>query len=143
MVFSKDWLSNLLKHHNGINIPCSRLIESGKMLSGQHAISRNCGRNPKEFDFSLWEETVNELKNSVTVTGGLFMPCVFEKEIFILSGMYPEGNIYDNGVGTLGRFVKSGDAYYFDDILNKKFGLEHKTVFDSLVYHIQEGEKDS
>ena len=25
--FSKGWLSNLLKHHDGTNIPCSRLIE--------------------------------------------------------------------------------------------------------------------
>ena len=33
-VFCNDWLANLLKHHDGINIPCSRLIESGKMDSG-------------------------------------------------------------------------------------------------------------
>lgn len=57
--------------------------------------------------------------------------------------MYPEGNIYDDGIGTLGRFVKSGDAYYFDDILRVKYNMKHITVFDSLVYHIQEGEKDS
>ena len=57
--------------------------------------------------------------------------------------MYPNGNIYHDGVGTLGRFVKSGDAYYFDDVLTLKYNMKHMTVFDSLVYHIQEGEKDS
>jgi hypothetical protein len=78
----------------------------------------------------------------VLADGGLFMPCVFEKEKFIESGMYPEGNIYDNGVGNLGRFIASGDAYYFHHLMNK-YGMRHITVFDSMVYHIQEGEKDS
>ena len=81
-----------------------------------------------------------------THNGGLFMPCVFETKRFIESGKYPEGNVYHNGIGTInngGIFVKSGDAYYFDDILNKKYGMKHITVFNSLVYHIQEGEKDS
>jgi hypothetical protein len=70
------------------------------------------------------------------------MPCVLEKKRFLESGMYPEGNIYNNGIGNLGNFVKSGDAYYFDDILSSRYGMKHVTIFDSLVYHIQEGEKD-
>ena len=36
----------------------------------------------------------------------------------------------------------SGDDYYFHEILEKKFGMKHITVFDSPVYHIIEGEKD-
>jgi len=141
MVFSNDWLSNLLKHHDGINIPCSRLIESGKMLSGLHVVSINCGRNPKSIDYKLWNDVVAEIKQDELKDGGLYMPCIFETKRFIESGMYPEGNIYDNGVGTLGRFVASGDKYYFDK-LKIDYGMKHITVFDSLVYHIQEGEKD-
>ena len=49
MMFSKDWLENLLIHHDGRNIPCSRLVESGKMRSGKHGISYNCGRYPKKY----------------------------------------------------------------------------------------------
>lgn len=143
MVFSKGWLTNLLKHHDGVTIPCSRLVESGKLLSGQHAVSSNCGRSPKEIDYEVWNTIANQLKQSVVVDGGLFMPCIFETKKFIDSGMYPEGNIYDNGVGNLGRFIKSGDAFYFQDVLGTKFGMKHVTVCDSLVYHIQEGEKDS
>jgi hypothetical protein len=143
MVFSKNWLSNLLKHHDGINIPCSRLVESGKLLSGKHAISFDCGKSPKEINFNTWDELVNSISSEQIKESGLFMPCVFEKKRFIESGMYPEGNIYHDGVGTLGIFVKSGDAYYFDDILMSKYGMKHVTIFDSLVYHIQEGEKDS
>lgn len=143
MVFSDGWLDNLLKHHNGINIPCSRLVESGKMPSGLHGVGYDCGRTPTSINLSLWNETVARLKRNELHSGGLFMPCIFDKKRFIESGMYPEGNIYDNGIGTLGRYMKSGDAYFFDDILAKKYGMRHVTVFDSLVYHIQEGEKDS
>lgn len=141
MVFSKDWLSNLLKHHDGINIPCSRLVESGKMLSGQHGVSFNCGRGPKEINYELWNDMVNKTKTDEIKSGGLFMPCIFEKNRFIESGMYPEGNIYSDGIGTLNGFVQSGDDWYFKK-LSKEYGMKHITVFDSLVYHIQEGEKD-
>jgi hypothetical protein len=143
MVFSDGWLDNLLKHHDGTNIPTSRLIESGKMLSGRHGVSRDCGRNPREINHILWNDTVNELKVDEIHNDGLYMPCVFERERFIKSGKYPEGNIYQNGVGKLSGFIKSGDAYYFQDVLMNQFGMKHITVFDSLVYHIQEGEKDS
>ena len=34
MMFSPNWLSKLLEHHDGDNIPCSRLVESGKLRSG-------------------------------------------------------------------------------------------------------------
>lgn len=141
MVFSENWLANLLKYHDGINIPCSVLVESGKMLSGQHAISKNFGRNPKEIDYINWDSYVKNTSRPVYSAGGLFMPCIFEKQRFLESGMYPEGNIYDNGVGTLGRFIASGDAYYFNKLMSD-YGMKHITVFDSMVYHIQEGEKD-
>jgi hypothetical protein len=56
--------------------------------------------------------------------------------------MYPEGNIYKDGAGTLnGAVVESGDAWFFREF-TKKTGRKHITCFDSLVYHIQEGEKD-
>jgi hypothetical protein len=142
MVFSDGWLDNLLKHHNGINIPTSRLVESGKMMSGTHGFSFNCGRNPKNIDFELWEKVNTSMREDKTYSGGLYMPCIFTKNRFIESGMYPEGNIYSDGVGTLNGFVQSGDDWYFRK-LEKEYNMKHITVFDSLVYHIQEGEKDS
>jgi hypothetical protein len=141
MVFSKDWLLNLLNHHDGINIPCSRLVESGKMVSGTHGVSYDCGRKPKEINFQLWGNVVEETKKNEIHSGGLFMPCVFNTNRFVDSGMYPEGNIYEDGIGTLNGFVQSGDVWYFKK-LEKEYNMRHITVFDSLVYHIQEGEKD-
>ena len=141
MVFSEGWLDNLIKHHDGTNIPCSLLVESGKLLSGLHAVSFNCGRTPKDIDYNLWENVVTETKRDKLKDGGLYMPCVFNTKRFIESGMYPEGNIYKDGIGTLNGFVQSGDDWYFKK-LHKEYGMKHVTVFDSLVYHIQEGEKD-
>jgi hypothetical protein len=143
MVFSDGWLDNLLKHHDGNNIVCSRLVESGKMRSGTHGVGYNCGRSPKQIDYSKWNQYVNKIKNNSVHPGGLFMPVVFNTKRFLESGMYPEGNIYSTGIGNFGDpFKKSGDAYFFDDILGKKYGMKHITVFDSIVYHIQEGELD-
>lgn len=143
MVFSENWLKNLLAHHDGINIPCSRLIESGKMPSGKYGVSHYFGHHPNNINYEVWSTDSKFYMDDSTHVGGLFMPCIFETERFIESGMYPEGNIYNDGIGTRnGDVIKSGDAYFFYDILEKKYGMKHITVFNSLVYHIQEGEKD-
>lgn len=143
MVFSKDWLSNLLKQHDGQTIPCSRLVESGKLLSGLHAISKNFGKEPKELDHGGWYNYVEETKLPENHLGGLYMPCIFRKDRFVESGMYPEGNIYSDGRpgSMVGGVIQSGDDYYFR-LLEREFGMKHITVFDSLSYHIQEGELD-
>ena len=147
--FSRYWLKNLLKHHDGINIPSSRLIESGKMDSGKHGVNlgdKHFGRSPKDFDQTSFDDWVESNSKNQILEGGLYMPCIFEKNRFIESGMYPCGNIYHNGIGTKeqkGKLLKAGDDFYFHDILEKKYGMKHITVFDSPVYHIVEGEKDS
>jgi hypothetical protein len=142
MVFTENWLLNLLKHHDGINIPTSRLIESGKMPSGTHGISIDCGKNPKNLDLIKLEHISKIISEDKILNKGLYMPCIFEKSRFIESGMYPEGNIYTDGIGTLNGFLQSGDDWYFRK-LEKEYGMKHITVYNSLVYHIQEGEKDS
>lgn len=143
--FSRDWLSNLLRHHDGNNIPCSRLIESGKMPSGQYGVSKNFGVTCVEFDnnFEEWLRWADEFKEDRVMPGGLYMPVIFEKQRFIDSGMYPEGNIYRDGrAGSLvGDAVRTGDEFFFNEVLGKRFGMKHITVFNSLSYHMQEGEK--
>ena len=60
------------------------------------------------------------------------MPCVLHRETFLRVGGYPEGNA--------GEGVKevSGDKILFDKMAEA--GFQHVTCFDSLVYHMQEGE---
>jgi hypothetical protein len=140
MAFSPGWLTALLRHHDGVNIPCSRLVESGKMPSGAHGLSRNCGRSPEDFDREAFLRCVDEIKEDKVASQGLFMPCIFEKARFLEAGMYPEGNIYWNGAGTCSGCVQmSGDQYFFNKLI-EEFGMKHITVFDSVVYHVQEGE---
>lgn len=154
-VFCKGWLLNLLKHHDGEKIPCSRLVESGKMESGKHGINilrekgKHFGRHPDEFDMESWLEYAEENKENRFETGGLYMPCVLEKKTALQSGLYPEGNLFFQKPNQLvvgfpndRPIWRAGDDYYFHDVLEKKFKMKHITVFDSLVYHIQEGEKD-
>lgn len=145
MAFSENWLSALIKDIDlDKMIPCSRLVESGKLLSGQHAIVKNFGRHIGEFKQKEWNEFANKTKTESIFSGGLYMPCIFNTKRFMHSGGYPEGNIYEDGIGTCnGRVVKSGDAYFFQDILGLTLGMSQVTVFDSLVYHFQEGEMDA
>jgi hypothetical protein len=143
MAFSNNWLENLLKHHDGQNIVCSRLIESGKMPSGRHGVSMNFGKHPKSFKPDEWNEFAAKIAKDELHSGGLYMPVLFNTSRFIESGMYPEGNIYVGGIGAYTTpFLRSGDEYFFNDILGKKYGMKHVTAFNSVVYHIQEGEKD-
>lgn len=142
-VFSKDWLKNLLKHHDGVNIPVGVLVESGKMGSGKYGISKNFGRTATTIDYKAFEEFVEQTKVDRIAEGGLFGPCLFERKKFIEGGMYPEGNFYHDGIGTKnGIVIQTSDDYFFKKLEND-FNMKHITVFDSIVYHVQEGEKDS
>jgi hypothetical protein len=142
MAFSPNWLESLLVYLDRNTIPCSRLIESGKLLSGMHAVSKNFGKNVNVFNENAFLEFAEEISVKKIEQGGLFMPCAFYKDDFVNSGGYPEGNIYSGGIGAFGtKFLQSGDNYFFSSnpIMKVK---KHITVFNSIVYHIQEGELD-
>ena len=141
MAFSEDWLDNLLKHLRPDTIPVSRLVESGKLRSGRYGMEKSFGKTPEKFRRWGFDPFVKKMSRNETKKGGLYMPCAFHKEEFLAAGGYPEGNIYEEGIGQHGgRFVKSGDDYFFHDVMKDK---KHLTVFDSIVYHIQEGELDA
>lgn len=150
MVFSPNWLSNLLKHHDGVNIPCSRLVESGNLPTSKmrYGIEKDCGRHPKNIDKQAFYSFCETQSQDLIKPSGLYMPCVFEKSRFVESGMYPEGNVFlIDGQLVAGypndrQVFKTGDIFFFDQ-LEAKYGMKHVTVFDSLVYHIQEGEMKS
>lgn len=141
MLLSEGWLDNLLRELKEDTIPVSRLVESGKMPSGRHALSVNLGRHCNDIDYGEWEELariLTDLTVNKVEEGGLYMPCAFFKKDFLAVGGYCEGNVYDAGVGRVdSRFKMSGDAYTFHIKMQNK---KHITVMDSLVYHIQTGE---
>lgn len=142
MAFTSGWLDHLLKHLDRDTIPCSRLVESGKLRSAANAISKDFGRTALTFDEKKFIEYAKQIGENKVLDKGLFMPCAFYKDDFLRSGGYPEGNIYKAGVGrTDSKFIQSGDNYFFynNSVMGRK---RHITVCDSIVYHIQEGELD-
>lgn len=139
---AEGWLDNLIAGLDCETIPCSRLVESGKLESGEHAIVHDFGRSPQAF--RKWQFTgfANRRMESKVEPGGLFMPCAFFADDFVRSGGYPEGNVYAGGVGAHGtKFLESGDHHFFykNPVMREK---RHITVFDSLVCHFQQGEQD-
>jgi hypothetical protein len=143
---SDQWLApgaleNLLKRYDENTIPCSRLVESGKMPSGQWGISKDFGRTPSTFQTEAFERYADEIAVDEVRDGGLYMPCCLNRREFLDLGGFPEGNIYSGGIGhTSTRFIRSGDDHFFNHVATNR---RHVTVFDSLAYHVQEGEMDS
>lgn len=136
MAFSDGWLNNLLKNLKEDRVVTSRLIESGKLRSGKYGIEKDFGRTYTQFDDFAFQEYAKEISSNEIREGGLFMPCAIYKDLFIKSGGYPIGNRIENN----GK-ITSGDYIFFYENLAQA-GIKHYTVFDSIVYHIQEGEMD-
>jgi hypothetical protein len=74
------------------------------------------------------------------------MPLLIRKSDFINVGGYPPGNIlpgtniYNPIIATQGQPCIPGDYILMQKLASK--GIRHQTVFDSIVYHFQEGEMD-
>ena len=136
MVFTPGWLDNLLRRLNEGTIVTSRLVESGKLRSGKYGIERDFGTSHSKFDNEAFQEFARRVSKDKAMQGGLFMPCAIYANTFRRSGGYPIGNRTEPDGSTT-----SGDAVYFYETL-KSMGVSHVTAFDSIVYHVQEGEKD-
>lgn len=147
MAFTPHWLDNLWKAYNGGNCITSRLVESGKLPSGQHAIEINFGRDYSTYQEKDFQRYAQELENAQVLDGGLFMPMLIRKEHFQLVGGYPEGqvrqdsDIYHPVIAKHGEPCISGDTVLMMKL--REIGVKHQTVFNSLVYHFQWGELDS
>ena len=136
MAFSENWFPNLIKNTRRDRIVCSRLVESGKMFSGRNAIMKNFGRTYKEFNNEAFQKYAAKISRPEMWKGGLFMPCAIYKDVFVKSGGYPVGNRKEqDGSETSGDFI-----LFYEKLA--PMGVKHYTVFDSIVYHIQEGELD-
>lgn len=147
MAFSENWVENLFNKLNGNNCVASRLVESGKLLSGDHAISKNFGRLVGDYNETAFQEFVAEVSEDELEDGGLFMPLLIRKEDFISVGGYPEGNIvpgtniFNPEIAKQGQACVSGDVVIMQKLAEQ--GINHTTSYDSVVYHFQCGEMDS
>lgn len=136
--FSPDWLENLLKYSDYQKVVCSTLIEPGQGKIGvfPYAIEKDFGRTLDDFKEAEFQDFAEKHSKTGYTTGGAYMPCLLYKDIAIMAGLYPEGNIAGKSFDEVSRF---GDEYFYDRL--KEFGVEHITAKDSIVYHLKEGEK--
>ncbi|MDQ7092671.1 glycosyltransferase [Desulfosporosinus sp. PR] len=147
MAFSPGWFDSLWQAYNGENCVASRLVESGKLRSGQYGVEKDFGRDYASYQEREFQRFARDLSEQKLLDGGLFMPILIRKEHFEKVGGYPEGQVllgsdlYRPVIAKRGETCISGDT-----VLSMKLqamGIKHQTAFDSLVYHFQWGELDS
>ena len=133
MYVSDYWLDELVGVYLGDKntLPCSLLVESGRIPSAMPEYVESLGTTPDGFDRAKWMEVSGKLRLSGggrTEPGRLFMPVLFERENFLRLGGYPAGN----PAGT------TGDKDLFGRFA--RAGYRHLTALGSVVYHVQSGE---
>jgi glycosyltransferase involved in cell wall biosynthesis len=145
MAFSEGWLNALLdKSDEGLCV-ASRLVEQGKLSTGEFGIEKNFGNSWESFDEVGFQEYARLIKDTRVEFGGLYMPLLVRKSDFERVGGYPEGNIvpgsdvFSPEIALPNTNVVSGDTAFIEKL--ESIGVKHVTAFDSIVYHFQEGEK--
>ncbi len=157
MAFSPGWLDALERRLDGKTLPCSRMVEPGHtrkdgrtLTPGKHAVHIDIGRDPETFPMEAWFNIAADLSDDRVERGGLFGCPVIHRQTFSRLGGFPHGNVTRDGnvchhsdwmrESRAGNLV-SGDAFLFERMGRE--GFQHVTCFDSLVYHMQEGEMGS
>lgn len=120
-----------LKRSAPKSLPCSLLVESGRIPSAMPERVRNFGRNPHEFDAEAFTKHAASIRNRAAYEPGrLFQPVLFDRQEFFDLGGYPAGNV--GGV--------SGDKILFNRYVAA--GYDWVTCLGSVVAHIQTGETE-
>ena len=153
MAYAPGCLQSLLREASPSRLLTSRLVELGRLQTGQYGIEKDFGAVPSRFRRRQFESYASELRDTRQAEGGLFMPLLVSKETFLRLGGYPEGNLsldsFDNYLSS--GLVKTyalpveecvpGDTAFFQRA--KLAGVVHHTLFDSISYHFQAGERTS
>ena len=157
MAFSEGWLDNLLKHHNGVNIPTSRLVEPNwPEMCDRSRVKRDFGNHPDNLDLDNFQPYANRLAQDAVRRGGATLPAVFERARYLEAGGYPEGGVFEGGLVADDStklvyqyapdspvvFYKPSDVFFHQNVLEQKYGMKTLTVCDSIVYHIGQGENN-
>lgn len=147
MALSPGWFEGLFEKVDGQSCVASRLVESGKLHSGLHGVSRDFGRTVSSYDEEGFLAFAQSISEHSVAESGLFMPLLLRRDDFWRVGGYPEGNIVPGSSLFAPRIAAPGEPCVSgDQVLMQKLssiGVHHRTAFDSVVYHFQCGEMDS
>lgn len=142
MVFSENWLENLIKLDDGESIVSCTLVERRHPKFGVFpgAIEANFGSSFRNLDWGKWKEfSRNYIQMEIPISsGGPYMPALFHKSWFEEYSFYPEGNIriHEKPYSEVSMY---GDEYLFSTF--QRFGIRHISASSSLCYHFKEGER--
>lgn len=167
MAFSKDWDTNVIKYIDDTKCINSRLVERGPphglpTMKGGHGIEKNFGNTYHQYQEDNFQQFAEFIKEPKIVAKGLYMPMIIKKEHLERINYYPEGNItienWEKMIQTAPEKLQTFTYEYRtatevykegkpcvpgDKVLMKKLemiGVHHYTSFESIVYHVQQGE---
>jgi len=150
MAYAPGFLYNMMQYRSEKKYLVGKLIESGRLKPASSAIKSNLGRKLTNFKrFKFYKLALRIAQNSIS-EGGLYMPCLVNRRVFLNNGGFPEGNLKANTLdnflkskkfepGVVGESVLPGDAAFIKFL--QQNGIEHATVNNAIAYHFQEGEK--
>jgi glycosyltransferase involved in cell wall biosynthesis len=144
MAFTPGWLERLMEKYDDSRIVMSRLVERGVLTSGLYGIEKNFGNIPGDYKEDEFIEYANSISKDELYKSGLYMPCLIKKKYLEAINYYPEGNIvpgsdiFNPVYAKLGENCTPGDHVFIKKL--NTLGIQHWTVFNSIVYHFQEGE---
>jgi hypothetical protein len=153
MAYAPGCLQSLLRESAPNRLLTSRLVELGRLQTGQYGIEKDFGAIPSRFRRRQFESYAAEIRDDHQAEGGLFMPLLVAKKTFLELGGYPEGNLsvdslskyLDTGIvdryALQGEECIPGDTAFFQRA--KLANVHHHTLFDSISYHFQAGERTS
>lgn len=117
------------KRNSPKSLPCSLLVENGRIPSGMPEYVRDFGTTPDNFQSAEFIAHAASIRRCGEFEPGrLFQPVIVDRQEFFDLGSYPDGN--HGGI--------SGDRSLFVRYVEAGFAWE--TCLGSVVAHCQEGE---
>jgi len=139
MAFSPNWLENLMKRMRDDVVVSPVTIQPSWFINPRNGI--RCpkllfGSTIKSFNEEAFLKKVEKILIDSESVGVIFMPVMFYKWQSELVSGYPEGNLHG---GKFEIVRVTGDAFFLDKLQEK--GIRHIQSNDSIIYHLNEGEK--
>lgn len=150
MAYAPGFLTKMLMHRDRNSFVVAKLVESGTLRPGPLAIKKNFGKTLQKFRRKAFYKFALGIEQTGLAEGGLFMPLLVARDLFLSLGGFPEGNLTPDSlpaylrdeqfkVAVPGMPCVSGDDALFKKAERK--GIKHVTSLRSIAYHFQEGEK--
>ena len=150
MSYAPGFLYSMMQQRSPSKYLVGKLVESGRLKPASLAIKKNLGKKLEKFNRAKFYKFANKISSDSLTPGGLFMPCLIDRKVFLNAGGFPEGNIRASSlpnyietgrsdIATQGEPLIPGDLAFIKALESSK--INHQTVDSAVAYHFQEGEK--